>query len=122
MIQKFSKGLVLCAALFFLIACDSAEERAEKHYQAALEYLEEGDNARASIEFRNVFKLNGKHKEARLAYAAMRYAEGNVTEAYGQYLRLVEQYPDNLEGRRALAQMATLGSDRHLTLPTLYSV
>ncbi len=31
---------------------------------------------------------------------------GHLDEAYGQYLRLVEQYPQNLEGRTALAEMA----------------
>ncbi|WP_159090177.1 tetratricopeptide repeat protein [Ruegeria sp. Alg231-54] len=111
MLQKAFRGVALGVALILLVACDSAEERAEKHFQAALEYLENGDFARATIEFRNVFKLNGKHKEARLTYAKMRRDAGNVPEAYGQYLRLVEQYPDNLEGRRALAQMAALSGD-----------
>ena len=68
--------------------------------------LEEGDVDRALIEFRNVFKLNGQHKEARLTFARLQRERGNVSGAYGQYLRLIEQYPDNLEGRRALAEMA----------------
>ncbi len=111
MIQQIVRGASLGAALFLLTACDSAEERAEKHYQAALEYLENGDLARATVEFRNVFKLNDKHKEARLAYAKMHRESGDISKAYSQYLRLVEQYPNNLEGRRALAQMATLDQD-----------
>ena len=32
---------LLCAAFLFLSACDTAEERAEKHYQAGLALLEE---------------------------------------------------------------------------------
>ena len=62
---------LLCAAFLFLSACDTAEERAEKHYQAGLALLEEGDVERALVEFRNVFKLNGQHKEARLTYARL---------------------------------------------------
>ncbi|MFN2324122.1 MAG: hypothetical protein ABR510_14365, partial [Trueperaceae bacterium] len=31
---------------------------------------------------------------------------GNTRAAYGQYLRLVEQYPDSETGQRALAEMA----------------
>ncbi|WP_209509846.1 MULTISPECIES: tetratricopeptide repeat protein [unclassified Ruegeria] len=61
---------------------------------------------RALIEFKNVFKLNGQHKEARLTFARVQRERGNVSAAYGQYLRLVEQYPDNLEGQRSLAEMA----------------
>jgi cellulose synthase operon protein C len=86
--------------------CDNAEERADKHFQSGLELLEEGDVDRALVEFRNVFKLDGQHREARLQYAEAERARGNIREAYGQYLRLVEQYPDSLPGQRALAELA----------------
>ncbi|MGQ3489526.1 tetratricopeptide repeat protein [Roseovarius pacificus] len=106
----FLRCLRLIAALFvaiaLLAACDSAEERAEAHFQAGMALLEEGDVDRALIEFRNVFKLNGQHKEARLTFARLQRERGNISGAYGQYLRLIEQYPDDLEGRRALAEMA----------------
>ncbi|GHF06554.1 hypothetical protein GCM10016455_29660 [Aliiroseovarius zhejiangensis] len=92
--------------LLVLGGCQSAEERAEEHYKAAVEHIENGDTARATVEFRNVFKLNGKHRDARMTYANMRRDEGEVSEAYGQYLRLVEQYPDDLEGRKALTELA----------------
>lgn len=105
------KRLVLCASVLclsvFLAACDTAEERAQKHYEKGLELLESGDVDRALVEFRNVFKLNGFHKEARITYAQVQEDRGNIQEAYGQYLRLVEQYPENLIGRRALARMAS---------------
>ena len=94
------------AAALLLSACDSAEERAEAHFQAGLAHLEAGDVERALVEFKNVFKLNGKHKEARLTFARLERERGNISVAYGQYLRLIEQYPDNLEGHRNLAEMA----------------
>lgn len=97
---------ILLTAALFLSACDTAEERAEAHYQAGLAHLENGDVERALIEFKNVFKLNGQHKEARLTFARLERERGNVPLAYRQYLLLVEQYPDNLEGNRALAEMA----------------
>lgn len=86
--------------------CDNAEERADKHFKSGLELLEAGDVDRALVEFRNVFKLDGQHREARLQYAEAERARGNIREAYGQYLRLVEQYPDSLPGQRALAELA----------------
>ena len=94
------------AATLLLSACDSAEERAEAHFQAGIAHLEEGDVERALIEFRNVFKLNGRHKEARLTFARLERERGNISVAYSQYLRLVEQYPNNLEGQRSLAELA----------------
>lgn len=89
-----------------LAACQSSEERAEGHYQRGLELAEAGDIARASVEFRNVFRLNGRHQEARHAYAALLRADGRMEGAYGQYLRLVEQYPDDAEAVIALAEIA----------------
>ena len=100
------RTLVALAALVVLAACESPEERAEKHFQRALELVAEGDPSRAKVEFRNVFKLNGFHREARKTYAALVRTEGRTQEAFGQYLRLVEQYPDDLDGQLALAEMA----------------
>lgn len=99
-------AIVFFALSLVLSACDSAEERAEAHFQAGLAHLENGDVERALVEFRNVFKLNGQHKEARLTFARLERDRGNISVAYRQYLLLVEQYPENLEGHRALAEMA----------------
>ncbi len=97
---------ILFAVSTFLVACDSAEERAEAHFQTGMALLEEGDVDRALIEFRNVFKLNGRHRLARQTFARLQRERGNTSGAYGQYLRLIEQYPDDLDARRALAEMA----------------
>jgi tetratricopeptide (TPR) repeat protein len=107
----FRPALLALATALMLAACDSAEERAEKHYQTALELLAQGDEERAALELRNVFQLNGFHKEARETYATLLIRQGKQTEAYGQYLRLIEQYPDTVHARRDLAQMALLRND-----------
>ncbi|MFD3190082.1 tetratricopeptide repeat protein [Sedimentitalea sp. HM32M-2] len=111
---------VLAVGLGLTAACDTAEERAETHYQTGLALLQEGDVDRALVEFRNVFQLNGKHEGARLAYARAQRDRGIFQDAYGHYLRLVEQHPENLEGRRALAEMAVDArnwdeAERHVT-------
>jgi tetratricopeptide (TPR) repeat protein len=97
---------LLLVALLALSACDSAEERAEKYYQSGIALLEAGDVDRALVEFRNVFKLNGQHKEARLTYARIQRERGRLQEAFSQYLRVAEQYPDTLEAHVALAEIA----------------
>ena len=92
--------------LLALAACEPAEKRAEAHYQRALALLAEGDSARAEVEFRNVFRLDGNHTAARLAYARLLVRDGDREKAMGQYLRLAEQDPGNLEGQRELANLA----------------
>ena len=93
-------------ALAFLTACDSAEERAEKHYQSGLALLEAGDTERALVEFRNVFALDNTNTEARLVYARAARSIGNIPESYTNYLRIVERLPDHFEARLALTEMA----------------
>jgi tetratricopeptide (TPR) repeat protein len=100
------KLFILVAAMSVLAACQDSEEKAETHFQNALALIAEGDTARASVEFRNVFEHNGFHRDARASYAAMLRRQGDVQQAYGQFLRLVEQYPEDAEGRIALAEMA----------------
>lgn len=106
MFKRLFVGVFLAGALALLTACESAEVRAEKHFQAALAHLEAGDAERAIVEFRNVFKLNGRHEEARQIYAGLQRDRGATSEAHGQYLRLAEQYPNNFVARLALAEMA----------------
>ena len=106
--MNFRKPLsaALLSAVLVLSACDSAEERAQKYYESGMAYLQSGDVDRALVEFRNVFKFDGKHREARIAYAEAERKRGNMREAYSQYLRLIEQYPDDLDGLRALSTIA----------------
>ncbi|MEL6677094.1 MAG: tetratricopeptide repeat protein [Pseudomonadota bacterium] len=112
MLNAFSPlRLFALLAVLALAACESAEERAEGHYQSALAFLEEGAREKAKIELRNVFQLNGEHQEARLAYATMLVEDNEFQEAIGQFLRLVEQNPEHLEGRRQLARLMLLSQN-----------
>ena len=74
-------GLALFCGLSLLAVCNSSEERAEKHFQTALEHIGNGDVDRAIVEFRNVFKLDGQHREARLTYARLQRDRGASQEA-----------------------------------------
>lgn len=106
MIKRVVFLLMMVLGASLLTACDTAEERAQKHFEKGMALLEAGDTDRALVEFRNVFKLNSTHRDARLTYAQVEEKRGNISSAYGQYLRLVEQYPDDLDGQRALARLA----------------
>lgn len=119
--RKTVTALALACALAMLAACDSSEERAEAHFQKGLSYLTAGDVDRALVEFRNVFKLNGRHKEARRTYAEAERGRGRTREAFAQYLRLVEDYPDDLDALTALADIAAQSGDwaaaqKHVTV------
>ncbi|MGC8201383.1 tetratricopeptide repeat protein [Aliiroseovarius sp. PTFE2010] len=108
----------IAALSFSLAACKSSEERAQEHYESGVALLEGGETEKALVEFRNVFNLDPLHREARTTYARIVRDQGNTREAFGQYLRLIEQYPEDVEGRIALSEMAFLTGnwdefDRH---------
>ncbi len=103
--------LLLLLGALLVAGCDTAEERAEHHYQRGVALLAEGETDRALVEFRNVFRLNGAHVPARLEYARVMRARGETREAVGQYLRVAEQDPTNLESQRAVAEIALLSRD-----------
>lgn len=109
--RKLMTAFALTASIGLLSACDSSEERAEKHYQAGLEYLEAGDVDRALVELRNVFQLNSRHKDARRVYAEAEMGRGRLREAFAQYLRLLEQFPDDQNAKVALAKLAAEAGD-----------
>ena len=99
--------VLMLVAVLGLSACESAEERAEERYQSAVALAEAGDFDRAIVELRSVFDLNPSHREARRKLAELiRDEKGNTQGSYAQYLRLAEQYPDDLDARTALAEMA----------------
>ncbi|MGH1424027.1 MAG: tetratricopeptide repeat protein [Pseudooceanicola sp.] len=111
MIRLLKLISITLLATSLLAGCKSDEEKAEEYYQSGLSFLEQGDEDRALIEFRNVFRKNGFHKEARMAYADLQFKRGEYAEAYGQYLRLVEQYPNTVDAREKLARMAIERND-----------
>ena len=98
--------LLLMLSMLALSACKSSKEKAAEYYQSALSYMEKGDTPRALVELRNVFKYDGTNKDARKLYADTVLAQGNVSEAYSQYLRLIEQYPNMLDVRLILTRLA----------------
>lgn len=104
--MKTIRLVLICAAVILLAACDSVEERAQKYYESGLALVESGEPEKALLELKNVFDLDTGHREARALYAKTARELGRTREAYGQYLRLVEQYPEDVEGRLSLAQMA----------------
>ncbi len=104
MIRLFKTAKLVGLTVFVLTfaGCDSADERAEQYYQSGLKFVASGEIDKALIEFRNVFKLNGEHLEARLEYARLLMERNDFDQATSQYLRVLEQEPSNRVARLAV--------------------
>lgn len=109
--SKFTRFTVAIALTLFLAGCETAEERAEGHFAAAQELVAENDTERALVELRNVFKLDNQHKEARRLFGSLLLEQGRDADAYRQYLRLVEQFPEDVDGLRVVSEIALQRND-----------
>ncbi|MEI4473718.1 tetratricopeptide repeat protein [Frigidibacter sp. MR17.24] len=96
----------LLVATLLVSGCKTDEERAAGFLQSANELLAAGDTDRAMIELRNVFRYDGTNREARETYARLLTERGEIADAYSQYLRLIEQNPNDLDLRLRVAEMA----------------
>jgi cellulose synthase operon protein C len=93
-------------AMLAVSACESSEQRAERHFDSGVALLAAGEVSQAQLEFRNVLRLQDDHVEARTLLARTLRERGDTGSAYREYTRLVELHPDILEGRLALAEIA----------------
>lgn len=108
--HQFIAPLVL-VALLALAGCQSSEEKAEGHFSSARELAEAGDLDRAIVELRNVFEFAPDHRDARIYLAELLNDKGDIAGAYGQYVLLVDQHPDALEGHIRVAELALTQND-----------
>lgn len=106
LVSKISLPTALLAATFALSACESVEDKAERKYQDSLELAAAGDVDRAIVELKNVFNLDNDHRDARMFYADLQQKNGNYEEAFGHYLLVAEQFPNDFQARYELAVLA----------------
>jgi tetratricopeptide (TPR) repeat protein len=97
---------VLLVPLMLLGGCESSKDRAARHLKSAMDLVQSGDFARASVEFRNVFQLDPQNHEARMAYAGVLRDRGDLPEAYAQYATVIEGAPKDLEALKNAARIA----------------
>lgn len=104
---RFLSALAL-SALLAVAGCDDPKEQADEFYQSGMELLQQGDVDRAIVSFRNVFRHDGEHFEARSQLAEALNSQGKTQQAFSQYLRLAEQYPDSAFTMQRLSYLAML--------------
>lgn len=103
-----------------LVGCGGAQSRLASHMDHGRAYFDQGNFAKAQIEFRNALQIKPDDPEA--SYMAGRTAEklGRVREALGYYQGAVDHKPDDPRPRASLARILLFAgqADRALTLLT----
>ncbi len=102
-----TKFVLLVALSFALTGCyKSSQERAAEHFENGMKLAEAGDLPRAIVEFRNTLKYDENNLDAYRQMARANLALNETASAYAGFLRVVEQAPQDVEGRIALSEMA----------------
>lgn len=98
------------ASIALLAAFDTAEERADAHYYRGVELVEQGEDVKAQLEFRNALKLNKDHVQARYAFAQSLRRSDEIRGAVGQLLAVVELDPNFVPARLDLGEIFLLAN------------
>ena len=110
---------VLVASALTLTACGGAASRLQSHIQRGQSYFANGDYKRASIEFRNAMQIAPKDVGARLLQARTAEKLGQLRDAVGLYLSILDLDPDNIEAQAALGRLFVFGGVPERALKTI---
>ncbi|MFC1830681.1 tetratricopeptide repeat protein [Thermodesulfobacteriota bacterium] len=106
--------LILFSALLFstlLSSCGSTEEKKERHFQKALEYIEQQDSQSAIIELRNAIKLDATYANAHYQLGLLYLKQGDGRAAFAELQRTADLDPDNLDASLKVAEFYLLGGN-----------
>ncbi|SFE78530.1 tetratricopeptide repeat protein [Roseivivax sediminis] len=113
---KLNQNRTLAAVLvgfsaLALMGCKSEEARAVEHLQRAATLLQDGEEMRAAIEFRNALDLAPDNVAARLDYANLLLALGDTAKAERELAWISESHPDLRSPQLLLADLEMERSD-----------
>jgi tetratricopeptide (TPR) repeat protein len=101
--------MVAMSCIALISGCGGAQSRLASHLQRGQAYFDEGNYAKASIEFRNAMQIAPKDEKARLMAGSAAEHLGHVREALGLYQSVVDSSPLNAEASADLARVLIYG-------------
>lgn len=90
--------------LFFILSCSSPEEKKERHYLKALEYIKQDDKKAAIIELRNAIQIDAAYADARYQLGLLYLDEGDPKSAFSELLRVADLDHTNLDANLKAAE------------------
>jgi cellulose synthase operon protein C len=106
---------VLIALVLF--GCGKAQTRAEDHRARADRYIEEGKLAEATLELRNLTRLDAQNPDVFRKLAEVLLRQNQPSEAFREYLNVVSLAPEDLDARLHVTTFYLLGGHPEDALP-----
>lgn len=93
-----------------LVACGSPQDRAQDYYESGMEYLEEGDVAKARLEFKNALQTKEDHVPTLLALLNIEEKAGNFQQVAAILRAVTEHDPENLEAQLKFGKLLLMAN------------
>lgn len=95
-----------------LTGCQSAEEKAQSHYENGLKLIEQGQLVKAKLEFRNAIKLDKSLTSALYSLGKIEFAQKNYSGAVKMMLAVTAADPKHIKARVDVGQIYLLAGQR----------
>ena len=103
--------LACCAALLFLTACSSKEDRLQSGLVKGADFVRLADWDKASVEVRNVLQIDPKNAQAYFIAGQVAEGKSEIQRAFTSYNKAVELKPDHFEAKVGVARIYLLAND-----------
>jgi tetratricopeptide (TPR) repeat protein len=91
--------------------CGGAKSRLASHMKRGQDYFQNGDYAKAGVEFRNAMQIDPKDAQARVMAAETQEKLGQLRGAYGLLQSVIADHPDNIAAQTALGRLLITAGD-----------
>ena len=111
----FNRLAALTLIVFFVFtipACSNSEQKKEKHYKRALEYIKIDDPKAAVIELKNAIQIDAKFADARYQLALLYLKDSKPRKAFAQLQRTTSLDPSNLDAGVKVAEFYLLSRNK----------
>ncbi len=111
-VQRVIIALFCLFLLFTASSCSTPEEKKQKHYLRALEYIKINDDKAAILELKNAVQMDAKYADARYQLGLLYLKAGNPRAAFGELQRTVSLDPENLDAGVKVAEFYLLSNKK----------
>ena len=106
--RSATTSVLIASAAIILVGCGGAQSRLASHMHRGQEYFDQGNFAKASVEFHNAMRIVPDDLNARIMAARAAEGAGKTREAVGLYQSVIDTSSDNVEARARLGRLMVL--------------
>jgi tetratricopeptide (TPR) repeat protein len=109
--NRFLSLTLLSVLLILGSACTNKEESKQKYYERGMELFNQGNYAKARLEFKNLLQIDPKDANAYFMFGQIEEKDENWPKAYALFLRATELDPGHAEAQVHLGTIFALSGD-----------